>query len=80
MGRLHVSSKNIGFTICRREGPSCCGLNSGEKGFVRMGAVVENHGAWDDFLEYTASEKHSSVSRVPLMAYPMLARMSDRNI
>jgi hypothetical protein len=78
--RLQESGKHIGFSICRLKGPSSCDFNFGEKGFVHMGAVVEDHGTWHDYSEYMASDKYSSMNRIQLMAYPMLARMSNRNI
>ena len=78
--RLHKSSKPTGFSISLAKGESSCEFNFGEKGFVHMGAILEEHGTWDDYSEYMSSEKYSSMNRVQLMAYPLIAAISNRNI
>lgn len=78
--RLEESGNDTGFSISRRKGPSSCEFNFGEKGFVHMGAVVEDHGTWSDFSEYMASDKYLAMNRLQSMAYPMLAKTSNRAI
>jgi hypothetical protein len=78
--RLQESGRTTAFSLCQAEGTSSCEFNFGEKGFVHMGAVVEDHGTWDDYSEYMSSEKYSSMNRLQLMSYPLIAWVSNRNI
>ena len=45
-----------------------------------MGAVIEDHGTWDDLSEYIASEKYVRMNRIQSMSYPMVAAISNRTI
>ena len=45
-----------------------------------MGAVIEDHGAWEDFSEYMRSEKYTQMNRMQLMSFPMVAALSNRTI
>jgi len=78
--KLDRSGKVTGYSISRAKGDSSCEYNFGEMGFVQMGAVVEDLGVWDDYSEYMYSEKYPAMDRMLLMAYPMVARMCNRNI
>lgn len=78
--RLRASGKATGFSLSRAKGPTSCAFNFGEQGFVHMGAVVEDHGAWDDVADYVASPEYRRMSRIQRMAYPWLARTSNRTI
>lgn len=78
--RLKESGKTIGYSVSLMEGQSSCEFNFGEKGFVHMGAVLEDHGAWEDFSEYMSTDRYVRMNRMQLMAYPMIARLSNRNI
>ena len=78
--RLQESSKTTAFSISQAKGKSSCEFNLGEKGFFHMGAVLEDHGTWDDFSEYMSSKKYSSMNQMQLMVYPMIAVFSNRNI
>jgi hypothetical protein len=49
-----------GLLAVPAKGPTSCEFNFGEKGFVHMGAVVEDHGAWDDFADYVASPAYAA--------------------
>jgi hypothetical protein len=80
LSRYEKSGKPIGFSISQRDGKSSCEFNFGEKGFVHMGAVIEDHGAWDDFSEYMRSEKYTHMNRMQLMTFPMVAALSNRTI
>jgi hypothetical protein len=62
--RLQESGKTTAFSISQAKGASSCEFNFGEQGFVHMGAVVEDHGAWQDYSEYMFSEKYSSMNRM----------------
>jgi len=78
--RLRESGKMTSFSISEAKGSSSCEFNFGEKGFVHMGAVVEDHGTWDDYLEYMTSDKYMAMNTVQLMSYPIIARFSNRII
>jgi transglutaminase-like putative cysteine protease len=78
--RLKRSGKKTGFSISEAQGPSSCDFNFGEKGFMHMGAVVEDHGVWQDFAEYMSSEKYVRMNRMQMSLLPLLIRMTNRNI
>jgi len=62
------------------DGRSSCEFNFGEKGFVHMGAVVEDHGVWEDPAEYFASEKYRRWNAIQSGLYPALAFLANRNV
>jgi hypothetical protein len=78
--RLQESGKTTAFLISHAKGTSSCEFNFGEKGFIHMGAVVEDHGTWDDYSEYMSSDKYFRMNRMQLMSYPLMAWISNRNI
>jgi hypothetical protein len=78
--RLRESAKTNGFSISHAKGPSSCEFNFGEKGFVHMGAVVEDHGIWDDYSEYMSSDDYFGMNRVQLACFSWVAKTSNRNI
>lgn len=80
LSRLLASGWETGFSLSRARGPTSCTFNFGEKGFVHMGAVVEDHGAWEDVAEYVASPKYGRMSRMQRMAFPLMAWMTNRTI
>ncbi len=53
--KLKESSRTMGYGVALIDGKSSCEFNFGEKGFVQMGAVLDDHGRWDDLSEYFAS-------------------------
>lgn len=78
--RLQESGRPTGFSLSEANGPTSCELNLGGPGFVHMGAVVEDHGTWDDFAEYMASARYVPMKRWQLTAYPALARLANRKV
>ena len=78
--RLQESGATTAFSISHAKGESSCEFNFGEKGFVHMGAIVEDHGTWDDYSEYMSSDKYFRMNRMQLMSYPLIALLSNRNI
>ncbi|MGD8814660.1 MAG: transglutaminase family protein [Anaerolineales bacterium] len=78
--KLQESGKITAFSISRAKGESSCEFNFGERGFVHMGAVLEDHGPWDDYSDYMSSDKYFRMNRIQLMAYPLLAWICNRNI
>ena len=77
---LESSGNEFGYSVSYIDEKSSCDFNFGEKGFVHMGAVVADHGVWDDPAEYFASDKYPRFNTMQLMGYPMLARLSNRNV
>lgn len=80
LAHLHESGRPFGHSISFIEGKSSCEFNFGEKGFVHMGAVIEDHGTWDDLSAYMASDKYVRMNPMQRMAYPMMATISNRTI
>ncbi len=78
--RLKSSGRPFGYSVSFKDGKSSCEFNFGEKGFVHMGAVIEDHGTWDDLSEYIASEKYIRMNRMQAMSYPIMATISNRTI
>jgi hypothetical protein len=78
--RLRASGRRFGFSVAYLDGRSSCELNFGEQGFVHMGAVVEDHGAWDDPADYFASERYVRMNALQRMSYPLLARLANRKV
>lgn len=78
--RLKNSGRALGYSVSRIDGKSSCEFNFGEQGYVHMGAVVEDHGVWEDSADYFASSKYPRMSAFQLKLYPMLAWFANRNI
>ncbi|MDF1522178.1 MAG: transglutaminase family protein [Trueperaceae bacterium] len=78
--RLLASGRTTGFSLSMTKGPTSCAFSFGEKGFVHMGAVVEDHGIWEDVADYMASPAYVRMSRMQQLVFPWMARMSNRTI
>lgn len=78
--RLQNSGQSLGYSICIVDGKSSCEFNFGEKGFAQLGAVVEDHGVWDDASKYFATDKYTRMSAFQLMAVPVLAKLANRTV
>lgn len=78
--RLKQTGRPFGYSVSFKDGKSACEFNFGEKGFVHMGAVREDHGVWDDASDYFATNKYLRFTAFQKMALPMLLRMSNRNV
>ena len=78
--RLQNSGKNTAYSISLTKGISSCEFNFGEKGFVHMGAVVEDHRTWDDYSEYMSSISYFRMNLLLLSSYPIIAKMGNNNI
>lgn len=78
--RLLEGGQKTSFSISEAKGPSSCEFNFGDQGFVHMGAVVKDHGIWEDYADYMASEKYAAMNPIQLLCYPIMARISNRRI
>jgi len=79
--KLEDSSQENGFSISREKGSSSCDFNFGDIGFVQMGAVVEDHGIWEDFSEYMSSNKYTQMNAIQSTAYSwILRKAANKNI
>lgn len=45
-----------------------------------MGAVIEDHGGWNDYSEYMGTYKYVRLNRLQLLTFPLIAALSNRNI
>ena len=77
---LQSTGRKTGYSLSLEKGPVSSEFNFGEKGFVHMGAVVADHGVWDDFSDYMASDKYLNLKGVRLMVFKSLMRTGNRNI
>jgi hypothetical protein len=80
MKKLLNSGETTAFSISLATGKSSCEFNFGDLGYVHMGAVLEDHGTWEDFAAYMASTKYVHMNKMQLMAYPLMAKISNRTI
>ena len=78
--RLEESGRSVGYSLACVGGKCSCEFNFGEKGFVHMGAVVEDYGTWDDASQFFATERYVFFNAVQRRLYPLLAAISNRNI
>jgi hypothetical protein len=78
--KLEESGKSSAYSISHAKGISSCEFNFGEKGFVHMGAVVEDQGVWDDFSDYMSSDKYIGMNRLQSTMFPAIARISNQRI
>lgn len=78
--QLKMSGRKIGYSVSFIDGKSSCEFNFGEKGFVHMGAVVEDQGIYEDASEYFASDKYLRWNAIQSKLYPFLALLSNRNV
>ncbi len=77
---LQESGRDTGYSISMAKGVSSCEFNFGEKGYVHMDAVVEDHGVWEDFSEYVASRRYVPMTEEQLKDYPILSKLCNRAI
>jgi hypothetical protein len=78
--KLKASGWSTGFSISLAMGSSSCAFNFGEQGFVHMGAVVEDHGAWDDFSDYMADTRYAGLPSILLPMFPIMAIIGNRRV
>lgn len=78
--RLAGSDRTAGWLLSRADGPTSCDFNFGERGFQQMGAVREDHGVWDDFADYMATDAYVGMSRSQQLTWPMIARVLNRRL
>ena len=78
--RLEETGRSLGYSFACVDGKCSCEFNFGEKGFVHMGAVVEDHGPWDDASHYFATDRYATFKGPQRLLYPVVAAISNRNI
>ncbi len=78
--QLEQSGRTIGYSLACIDGRCSCEFNFGEKGFAQMGAVVEDHGVWDDPSQFFATDQYQTFNRFQQFLYPVMATLSNRNI
>lgn len=80
LSKLEKSGRQLGYSIAYQDGKSSCELNFGEKGFVCMGAVREDLGAWEEADHFYASAAYPRLTGLQRSLMPMLSVMANRNI
>jgi hypothetical protein len=78
--RLERAGRSFGYSLACVDGKCSCEFNFGEKGFAQMGAVVEDHGAWEDASQYFATEQYARFNAIQRLLYPILAAISNSKI
>ncbi len=81
--KLKGSERTMGYGVALIDGKASCEFNFGEKGFVQMGAVLGDHGRWDDLSEYFASSlmEMTAVQVLALKFFaPLISRRTNRII
>lgn len=78
--RLEESGRTIGYSLACVNGKCSCEFNFGDKGFVHMGAVVDDHGTWEDPSEFFATDRYVTFNAPQRLLYPLMATLSNRNI
>lgn len=78
--RLEESGNSIGYSLACVDGKCSSEFNFGEKGFVHMGAVIEDHGPWDDASQYFTTDKYLKLNALQRRLFPVIAGMSNVNI
>jgi hypothetical protein len=78
--RLERSGRSVGYSLACVDGRCSCAFSFGEKGFVQMGAVVEDHGAWEDASAYFATDLYVGLTAWQQGVYPLLAWIGNRNV
>jgi hypothetical protein len=78
--RLKASGRAIGYSVSFVDGKSSCEFNFGEKGFVHMGAVLEDHGVWEDPGDYFASDMYLRMNAIQLISFPVIAFLANRTL
>lgn len=63
----------IGYGLACPEGKCSCEFNIDQEEFVQMGAVVEDHGVWNDPSDYFLSRKYQSLNGLQLFFYRLMA-------
>ena len=79
--RLKESSWENGFSISLAQGPSSDAFNFGEIGFSQMGAVVEDHGTWEDYADYMSTAQYRGLTSFQSASYSwILRKAANKNI
>lgn len=78
--KLHQSGDLTAFSISEAQGGSSSDFNFGEKGFVHMGAVKVDHGVWEDYSVYMASDQYIAMDKMQQMSFPLIAMLANRNL
>jgi hypothetical protein len=60
VAELKKKGWDTGYSVSCPHGACSCDFNLDEERFVQMGAVVEDHGLWDDPAEYFATDKYKN--------------------
>ncbi|RJR43780.1 MAG: transglutaminase domain-containing protein [Desulfobacteraceae bacterium] len=72
---------NIGFSISCEAGDSSAELHLDDEKFVQMGAVVDDHGVWDEPLEYYCSPLYQNrPGMIKLLMYRLSIKAINKRV
>lgn len=69
-----------GYGLACPDGTCTCSFHFGEKGFVQMGAVVEDLGTWNDAMDFFGSGFFEEMDPRLEALYPKMATLVNRRI
>lgn len=78
--KLRQSGFETAYSISEARGPSSPEFNFGEKGYVHMGAVQVDHGVWEDYADYMASDQYIAMDTIQQLSFPLIAWLANRNL
>jgi len=80
--RQNLKSKgwDIGYALACPDGKCSCEFNIDAEEFAQMGAVVEDHGVWDDPSDYFTSGKYKSLNALYLFFYRLMVDSVNRKM
>ena len=71
---------DIGFSLACPDGKCDCEFNLDEETFVQMGAVVEEHGVWDDPSEFMATDEYLKMSPIHMFFLKLMVGGANNKI
>jgi len=70
----------IGYAVALWEGSCSCEFNIDKEEFVQMGAVVGDHGIWNDASEFYATENYVRLNAFLMFAYKLMVGGLNKKI
>jgi hypothetical protein len=70
----------IGYAVALWEGRCSCEFNIDKEEFVQMGAVVGDHGIWDDASEFYATENYVRLNAFLMFTYELMVGGLNKKI
>jgi hypothetical protein len=78
--RLELGERKLGYSLSFIDGKCSETFNFGEEGFVHMGAVHEDLGAFEDAGQFFATEAYRPLTAFQRLTYPLMVKTANRRI